>query len=295
MKMLTKEQVSIIKLARENTINNAWYLLRTAVDLFEHKQYTLSCFLAMTAIEETGKLFVLQMIQGDLLRILYKDINRPLEPNLRELQKFLKSHLGKAIQAASVSLYINEGADRRHGIHPKSGIHRTSGIILLARSGRWMEIRNSCLYTDLDLINNLASTPEHMITPEHAYYFICMAFEVIAEQSSSGYGNSFESGNPETISFWQELADDFKQLLKEEPNHNRIDKLFEEAFENYPTEDGAETIGRSNQFWEERLDDLKNFMERWGDTIDIDKLDFLKDPEPLRKAARLCEARKSAE
>lgn len=286
MKKLTDEQVQIIKLARQKTINSAWQLLQNAVQLFEKKQYALACFLAMTTIEEVGKLFVLQLIQGDLLKIVNARATRPAEPDLKELQRFLRSHLEKAIEAAAVSLYVNTGADRRHGIHPKSGMHRTSGVILLARSGRWMHIRNACLYTDLDLTVSLASSPDDVITPEHAYYFVCMAFEVLAEQSSSGFGNSFESGDPETVNFWQGLASDLAELIRGTASDGDISQLLEKVIQNYPSVADTDVISRSMQFQQDRLSDLGNFMKRWASTVDIDKLEFLTNPEPLREEAK---------
>lgn len=294
MKTLTDKQVEAIRIAREKTLSNAWQLLQNAVHLFETKQYALSCFSAMTAIEESGKLFVLQIIQGDSMKILYEGIRVPPEPNISALQRFLRNHVEKAIQAAAMSLYINEGADRRHGINSESGMHRTSGVILLARSGKWMEVRNACLYTDLNLIDDVALAPKDVITPEHAYYFICMAFEVVAEQSSSGFGNSFESGDSETISFWQEFVTDLERLIEKRPSKDAIKQLLENASKKYPVADAAKTIGKSMQFWKERLNDLGKFMERWGNTVDIDKLEFLCNPEPLRGEAEKREMRSNS-
>ena len=283
MKKLTSEQRQTIKIAREMTLNNAWQLLQNAVHLFEKKQYAVACFLAMTAIEESGKLFVLQLVQGDLLKIIHGYTYVP-QPDPQQLQHFLRNHLDKAIQAAAVSLYINTGADRRHGTNPKSGVHRTSGIILLARSGRWMDIRNACIYTDLDVTMNLASSPREVITSEHAYYFICMAFEILAEQSTSGFGNSFENGDPETIKFWQELVANMKELVAGQATDANIYEILQKALQNYP---GNKSVGMSTsmKFQQERLNDLANFMKRWAGTVDIDKLEFLSNPEPLRKEA----------
>jgi AbiV family abortive infection protein len=289
MENLTAEQIQTIKLARQKTIENAWQLLQNAVQLFEGKQYALACFLAMTTIEEIGKLFVLQFAQGDLLKIVNQSTIKPPKLDLRKLGRFLRSHLEKAIQAAAVSLYINAGADRRHGIHPISGMHRTSGVILLARSGRWMDIRNACLYTDLDLTASLASSPDDVIRREHAYYFICMAFEVLAEQSSSGFGNSFESSEPEITGFWQGLASDLAELIEGASSHADFRELLEEAIQNYPLVGDNNPINKSMQFWEDRLNDLSSFMKRWANTVDIDKLEFLANPEPLREEAKRCE------
>jgi len=228
-----------LRLAREKTITNAWQLLETAVQLFEQEQYATACFLAMTAIEEVGKLLVLRVVQGDALESFGGQLELPPELDTKELDKFLRDHLDKALQAAAWSLYINAGADRRHGVHPVSGIVRTSGVVLLARSGRWMDIRNACLYTDVDFASNSAFSPSDFVSREHAYYFICMGFEVLAEQAESGLGFDFEG------------------------------------------RDGT----RSFQFWQDRLGDLERFMKRWSTTVDVDRLDFLANPEPLRREA----------
>lgn len=219
-------------LAREKTITNAWRLLKTAIDLFEQEQYPVACFLAMTSIEEIGKLINLRAIQID-----QEESN--LDTN--KLNKILRNHLKKAFQAAAWSLYINFGADQRHGFH------RTSGIVLLARSGRWMNIRNKCLYTDVNLVDNATSCPIDIISREYAYYFICMGFEVLAEQAESGFGSAREGRN----------------------------------------------VKKSHKFLEDRLNDLKKFMEQFSSTVDLDKLDFLANPEKLQKEAENREKNRS--
>ena len=247
MVKLTPTIGKTLRLAREKTITNAWQLLKTAVQLFEQKQYATACFLAMTSIEEVGKLLVLRLVQGDALEAFGSQLEAPPELDTKELDSFLRDHLDKALQAAAWSLYINAGADRRHGIHPVSGIVRTSGVVLLARSGRWMYIRNRCLYADIDFASNTASSPSDFVTREHAYYFICMGFEALAEQAESGLGFDFE-GRDGTSSF---------------------------------------------QFWQDRLRDLERFMKRWSTTVDVDRLDFLANPEPLRREAEKREGKQA--
>ena len=250
MLKLTPEVRETIRLARQKTIVNAWQLLQTAVGLFENNQCTTACFLAMTAIEEIGKLFILQMVQGDVIRGLSKlgfEADLPEELDAGKLDKFLKNHLDKAVQAAATSLYINSGADRRHGVDPHSNIIRTSGVVLLARSGRWMRIRNNCLYTDINFSSRATISPAEFISREHAYYFTCMGFEILAEQAEAGLGSVLEGPNVVT----------------------------------------------SIQFWQDRIKELEGFMERWSSTVNLDKLDFLAHPEPLRKEADRREARAS--
>ena len=234
-----------LRLSREKTIINAWQLLQTAIGLFEQDQYPIACFLAMTAIEEVGKLFILLMAQG------FKELDIQVEPpadlNERQLDKFLRNHLDKAVEAAAQSLFINAGAVRRHGVHPASGMHRIDGVVLLARSGRWMDIRNGCLYTDVNLVSKSTSSPSDFITREHAYYFICMGFEVLAERAESGFCST-------------PLDHDMSKGIK---------------------------------FWQDRLRDLKIFMERWSSTVNLNQLDFLANPDPLRQEAEKREVKKT--
>ncbi len=45
-----------------------------------------------------------------------------------------------------------------------------------------MSLRNACLYTDIDRDTGVVQSPENVITSAHAYCFVCMAHEVLAEQ-----------------------------------------------------------------------------------------------------------------
>jgi len=226
MKKLTKKVRQTLQLARRKTITNAWELLQTAVKLFEQQQYALSCFLAMTTIEEIGKLFILQLVQGDVFKGLGVQLEPPPELNTKELNQFLRNHLDKALEAAASSLYINAGAGRRHGLHPISGIHRTSGVVLLARSRRWMSIRNSCLYADIDFVANSAFSPRDVITREHAYYFICMGFEALAEQAEAGFGSGIEGCDGHgSFQFRQDCLNDLKKFMERWSSIVNLDQL----------------------------------------------------------------------
>lgn len=245
---LTPDVKETIRLARQTTILNAWQLLQTAVGLFENNQYSTTCFLAMTSIEELGKLFILQMVQGDVIRGL-SDLDLeavlPEKFDSRNLKSFLRNHLEKAVQAAATSLYINSGADQRHGVDHQSNITRTSGVILLARSGRWKTLRSNCLYTDINFDSKTTSSPVEVISREHAYYFICMGFEILAEQAEAGLGSIGESPN----------------------------------------------VVKSTQFWQDRRRELESFIVRWSSTVNLDKLDFLANPDSLREDADNGESR----
>lgn len=187
----------------------------------------------MTAIEEAGKLTILRLFAHKQLEELGFPESAVIDPT--KLMRFLRNHPEKAREAAVWSLYINAGADRRHGKHPTSGMERTSGVILLVRSGRWMTLRNACLYVDLDFEKAAATSPNETVTSAHGYYMICMAHEMIAEQAPAAIEESTEH--------W--LAFETAQKAK-----------------------------------------LSQFMTNWGDTANVDDLDFLAHPEILEEEAR---------
>jgi len=222
---------------REKILENALFQLRVARGLFEKDAPPTACFLAMTAIEEAGKLPLLIVTTG-WVREFIGPLVEPTPAWVRRVQQYLRGHPEKARQAAVWSLMVNGAADDRHGRHPDSGIHRTSGVILLVRSGRWMMLRNRCLYVDLPADRSEVVGPREAISPAHAYYMICMAHEVVAQQAMAAF-------------------DDLDASL--------------------PVE---QTV----------LSQLEQFMSEWGSSVDVDALDFLADPEPLRQEAERREA-----
>lgn len=221
--------LNTIRIARQNTIFNSWELIQTAIDLYEKKNYAIACFLSMTAIEELGKPFKLLMVEGnqtEKLNELGYSVKNIEELDFSDLYKFFKNHLDKAVQAAATSLFINSSADRRYGIDPKSKMTRTSGVVLLARSGRWMEIRNNCLYTDVNFSSGSIITPTEAIRPEHAYYFICMSLEILAAQAVVGLGSIFEEMNNDIgVQFWQDRIKDLESFMSHWSNSINLGKL----------------------------------------------------------------------
>lgn len=122
--------------AREKTILNSWQMSKVSVFLFEKNSYSISCFLAMTSIEEAGKLTALRQLYMTL-----SSLRDSITPKSRN--NFFRDHRKKALNATGAFLYVNPDADKRHGIDPISKIHRTSGVFLLGLSHKWMEIRNN--------------------------------------------------------------------------------------------------------------------------------------------------------
>ena len=199
---------------RRAVISNARRLLSTAEHLLQKEEYPVACFLAMTTIEEVGKLNVARFAELAGQKLTHK------------LLRHLSVHPVKAAQAATGGLFINAGADRRQGKHPVSGIHRTSGVIGLARSGHWMHIRNSCLYVDADLGASVVHVPPAEIGRDHAYYFICMAFEVIAEHAEAGLDSPvlFAEGH-EGFKFWEDTLRELEAFMKTWAGECDVDHL----------------------------------------------------------------------
>ncbi|SFL99501.1 abortive infection protein, AbiV family [Halanaerobium salsuginis] len=174
----------------------------------------------MTAIEEIGKVIYLRMVSISLLERSEEELS---SEQIKEIKKVIRNHTGKALQMANWSLFINSAADKRHGVHPTSGIYRTSGIVLLVRSGKWMEYRNNCLYTDIDFNNKSVISPSK-ISRKNAYYFICMAYEGLSEQAESGLGSEFEGiDGTEARNEWISLENELKKFI--DKNYTNVDDL----------------------------------------------------------------------
>ncbi len=284
--------------ARRKTISNAWQILKIAVFLFEKNNYNISCFLAMTSIEETGKLIAL--IQ---LHMFGTNTINDITP---KSMKFFKDHRKKAINATGAYLYTNIDADKRHGIDPSSKIHRTAGVFLLGLSHKWMEIRNKCLYTDINLRKNTSSNPKDSISREYAYYFICMGFEVLCSSSIELDSKIFWDGSDffkflgelmaEIISidnekiFYENVMDsvkDWKKPLDANMIPKEIITPWVDFYKKIVESDVNKLVDqKAIKFKHDRLLDLEKFMEKWLETIDLSKIDFLNNPDPLLKIVK---------
>lgn len=172
---------------RVRIAETAFNHVTTAIGVFEHHSYAHSCFLAITAIEEMGKARTLQIVQGDVFERF-----EPVKIYDGEIRDFLQNHSTKAIRAAASGLAANHGAVRRHERHDEADLNLSSGILFLGRSGKWMNVRNACLYTDTNISGKSVYWPTDEISAHHAYYFICMALEVLAEEAEAGFGSPLE-------------------------------------------------------------------------------------------------------
>lgn len=205
---------------RRDTFYNAKRLINDASALFQEEKYPSSTFCAMTAIEEIGKVIYLRMVSISLLLRTDKMLS---SKQIKEIKRVIRNHTGKALQMATWSLFINSAADKRHGVHPDSKIYRTTGIVLLVRSKKWMEYRNNCLYTDINFKNKSVISPSK-VSRAHAYYFICMAYEGLSEQAESGLGSEVEGiDGTEARSEWIKVEKELEKFI--DKNYTDVDDL----------------------------------------------------------------------
>lgn len=195
---------------RVRIAETAFNHVTTAIGVFESHSYAHSCFLAITAIEEMGKARTLQLVQGDVFESF-----EPVRIDDGKIRSFLQNHSTKAIRAAASGLVANHGAVRRHGRHGEADLNLSSGILYLGKSGKWMNVRNACLYTDTNISGKSVYWPTDEISAHHAYYFICMALEVLAEEAEAGFGSPLEqlSGVDQVTDF--ESATGFRRSMLE--------------------------------------------------------------------------------
>lgn len=193
---------------RIRTTETAYNHVTTAIGLFDSYAYSQACFLAITAIEEMGKARTLQMVQSDIY-----PKKEPEKIDAKGIQDFLRNHKTKAIRAAASGLSVNHGAVRRHGRHEVANLNLSSGILLLAKSGKWMNIRNSCIYTDTNISGKSVNWPTEEIQAHHAYYFICMSLEIMAEEAEAGLGAVMENFEKEDMIIDFETATSFRTAM----------------------------------------------------------------------------------
>jgi AbiV family abortive infection protein len=139
----------------DNHLNRYWRICR---DLFARKEYALSAFLAITLIEEVGKLIILgnkEILDG-------KELD----------QRGLYDHRRKYLYAVGTTLIVNSRMTRTYG---KDELRFASWF----SEGKLFEIRNSSLY--LDVNEGSVRTPEEAISKYDAFLLICIAGEVYAE------------------------------------------------------------------------------------------------------------------
>lgn len=170
--------MQIIK--KQKLLYNCDLLLCESIELYKSDHFPRSCFLAMTAIEEAGKIITLWLNPG-----LFKGPPNYSEMSMAEIGKFFRDHSGKAA-AATLTLSKNKEADRRYGIIPSTNLPWTLGVKELVDPRRWMDLRNSCLYVDVAPGKSEAISPQEAVLRDHASYMICMGHEVVADLADAG-------------------------------------------------------------------------------------------------------------
>jgi hypothetical protein len=85
-----------------------------------------------------------------------------------------------------VSLWNNDAAENRYGIGPTTKSCWTVGVKQLVDTGRWMDLRNACLYVDVPPGKSETVSPNEVVSNIHASYMICMGHEVVADLADAG-------------------------------------------------------------------------------------------------------------
>lgn len=235
--------------ARKKIFENANNILNESLQLYRAGFYQRAVFLAMTCMEECGKLWFVR--------------SESLDPTSIEMSQFdqvLHDHTGKVFNLA-MGFFINATADRRQGKHPVSKMYITSGIMLLARSKKWMKWRNSCLYVDVSVKKKSCKTPVDMIGKPEACYFIRMAFEGLIANVSTAY----ETGH--------DLFGITSKDLSNMPD-SEIALL---------TKEFTESEDKNHSVYFDKETELEQFISENKD-VDFNQIVFLKNPEQYQES-----------
>jgi AbiV family abortive infection protein len=180
--VLSESEKESLRIGERKSYDAARSHIDAAKLLYSYQKWPQSCFMAMTALEEIGKGLALQAVSAGQPNVIGLDFRVGF--NKRSLDNAIRSrdaHSRKALIGAFAPLILNEGARKRHGKHPLSQIDRMEGVVLLARAGEWVKLRNMCLYAEVDLNVGTRYFPEEKIGREHSYIMIMAALEAYAE------------------------------------------------------------------------------------------------------------------
>jgi AbiV family abortive infection protein len=129
---------------------------RRSREMYVLGDFALAVFLAITLIEEIGKIVILEAaMNGDV-----------------EAQKEFRNHREKYIKAVGATLAINARVTRVYG---KDEMRFAEWF----RNGKLFAIRNSALYLELQGTNLVV--PEQAVNRADALLLVCIAGEVYAE------------------------------------------------------------------------------------------------------------------
>lgn len=174
----------ILKL-RKATYINAKRLISDARLLCEKERFQSAAFLAITAIEECGKLHLAAIMTS-------KNNNDKLD---NQLLNWLRKHDKKQLNSFISALPKSNSGEK---ITPN-----ISKLWELGADSKLMPIRNNCLYTDFDKTKEEVYSPHTSISKDDAFFFIETAYEILISQLDNAFGH-----------FWFDESTDIDQSAK---------------------------------------------------------------------------------
>lgn len=144
-----------------------------ACTLFRAKCYCHSLFLAISVLEETGKVGVarFQMVLRHVARNEGRAVQRI--SNIKRRGNPFYSHPEKHLLVAGAGAIVNSRLDRI------LGLDRVSEFLADVRSGAVERLRQSALYADLGA--NGPILPRDLVSDEKARFYLILAGELMAE------------------------------------------------------------------------------------------------------------------
>ncbi len=183
----------IILKFRKETYFNSKRLISDAKKLYEIGRFQSATFLAITAIEECGKLHLAAIMthKNNNNELDNKFVNMLIKHDKKQINSFINAlpnpNTGDKV-TPNISKFWELGADKK-----------------------LMTIRNNCLYTGFNSRKNEVYTPEKSINKSDAFYFIQTAYEIIISQLDNAFGH-----------FWLDQSEDIDQRTKQNEKEELI-------------------------------------------------------------------------
>ena len=181
MDQMLKEGPSLIgedKSLKESNWNlcveSVFELWEASACLWNNGKFATATALAISALEETGKLAAERMRVAGARSIKFSDDDvRALEEEWNLRRKPFLDHFTKSVLAVMSGALINARLDR------VVGIDFVIDFLRMAEEGKLEAIRQQCLY--LDVKENLLQRPQDAVSAEVASRYVALAGEVLAE------------------------------------------------------------------------------------------------------------------
>jgi len=175
---------------------NAKRLLLESHQHFQRKLFPTSTFLSISAIEEMGKYYLCRVMA---IRNKKGDLTQQHISNLRQ-------HPPKQLNSFLPPFPFEKKKEISQNI---------SRFWELVADNKLMDIRNNCLYVDIDLKNIKILSPSSSIGEHDAQYFLETAYEIILLQMQSSLKSldceiSFHIIFTKEIPFFQENLDQLR-------------------------------------------------------------------------------------